>query len=56
MEYSFIRHWDISDNSTFALRYFGGIAVPFGNSNNIPFSESFLVEDQMTIEHGKFIN
>ena len=42
MEYSFIRHWDISDNSTFALRYFGGIAVPFGNSNNIPFSESFF--------------
>ena len=42
MEYSFIRHWDISDNSIFALRYFGGIAVPFGNSDNIPFSESFF--------------
>ena len=36
------RHWDVSDNSLFALRYFGGIAIPFGNSNNIPFSESFF--------------
>ncbi len=42
MEYSYIRHWDVSDNSLFALRYFGGIAIPFGNSNNIPFSESFF--------------
>ncbi|MDC3077268.1 BamA/TamA family outer membrane protein [Flavobacteriales bacterium] len=42
IESSFIRHWDVSDNSLFALRYFGGIAIPFGNSNNIPFSESFF--------------
>ena len=42
IESSFIRHWDISDNSLFAMRYFGGIAIPFGNSNNIPFSESFF--------------
>ena len=42
IESSFIRHWDVSDNSLFAVRYFGGIAIPFGNSNNIPFSESFF--------------
>jgi len=42
IESSFIRHWDISDNSLFAIRYFGGIGIPFGNSNNIPFSESFF--------------
>ena len=42
IESSFIRHWDVSDNSLFAMRYFGGIAIPFGNSNNIPFSESFF--------------
>ena len=42
IESSFIRHWDVSDNSLFAIRYFGGIAIPFGNSNNIPFSESFF--------------
>ena len=42
IESSFIRHWEVSDNSLFAMRYFGGIAIPFGNSNNIPFSESFF--------------
>ena len=42
IESSFIRHWDVSDNSLFAMRYFGGISIPFGNSNNIPFSESFF--------------
>ena len=41
-EFSYIRHWNISDNSLFAFRYFSGIAIPFGNSDNIPFSESFF--------------
>ena len=41
-EFSFIKHWNISDNSLFAFRYFSGIAIPFGNSRNIPFSESFF--------------
>ncbi len=41
-EFSFIKHWNISDNSLFAFRYFSGIAIPFGNSKNIPFSESFF--------------
>ena len=41
-EFSYIKHWNISDNSLIAFRYFSGIAIPFGNSDNIPFSESFF--------------
>ena len=41
-EFSYIKHWNISDNSLIAFRYFSGIAIPFGNSKNIPFSESFF--------------
>tara|TARA_B100000989_G_C19528676_1_gene468371 strand:+ start:2056 stop:4455 length:2400 start_codon:yes stop_codon:yes gene_type:complete len=41
-ELSYIKHWNISDNSLIAFRYFSGIAIPFGNSENIPFSESFF--------------
>ena len=41
-ELSYIKHWDIGANSTFASRYFLGFAIPYGNSENIPFSESFF--------------
>ncbi len=41
-ELSYIKHWDIGDNSTIATRYFLGFAIPYGNSENIPFSESFF--------------
>ena len=41
-ELSYIKHWDIGANSTFATRYFLGFAIPYGNSENIPFSESFF--------------
>jgi outer membrane protein assembly factor BamA len=41
-ELSYIKHWDIGGNSTFATRYFLGFAIPYGNSENIPFSESFF--------------
>ncbi len=41
-ELSYIKHWTLGDNSTIASRYFLGFAVPYGNSNNIPFSESFF--------------
>ena len=41
-EFSYIKHWNISDNSLIAFRYFSGVAIPFGNSENIPFSESFF--------------
>ena len=41
-ELSYIKHWNIGENSTFATRYFLGFAIPYGNSENIPFSESFF--------------
>ena len=41
-ELSYIKHWDIGENSTVATRYFLGFAIPYGNSENIPFSESFF--------------
>ena len=37
-ELNYIKHWTISSNSTFAFRGYYGIAIPFGNSNNVPFS------------------
>lgn len=33
----------INRNSSFAARFIGGIAVPYGNSENIPFSKQFFV-------------
>lgn len=41
-EISYIKHWDLGVNSTIATRYFLGFAIPYGNSENIPFSESFF--------------
>ena len=41
-ELSYIKHWDVGENSTIATRYFLGFAIPYGNSENIPFSESFF--------------
>ena len=41
-ELSYIKHWTLGDNSTIASRYFLGFAIPYGNSKNIPFSESFF--------------
>ena len=41
-EMGYIKHWSIGLNSKIAFRSFFGIAIPFGNSNNIPFSKSFF--------------
>ena len=41
-ELSYIKHWNVGENSNFATRYFLGFAIPYGNSENIPFSESFF--------------
>ena len=41
-EAEFIKHWDLGDNQVFATRVFGGIAIPYGNSDNIPFSRSYF--------------
>ena len=41
-ELDYVKHWAISRNNVFATRVYFGIAIPYGNSNSIPFSKSFF--------------
>lgn len=41
-EIDYIKYWDLGNKNVLAFRSFLGIAVPFGNSSNIPFSKSFF--------------
>ncbi|WP_029035211.1 BamA/TamA family outer membrane protein [Salinimicrobium terrae] len=41
-EIDYIKHWDLGGDKVIAIRTFGGIAVPYGNSNSIPFIRSFF--------------
>ncbi|MGZ0016484.1 translocation and assembly module lipoprotein TamL [Yeosuana sp. AK3] len=41
-EIDFIKHWDLGKNNVLAIRTYGGIAIPYGNSTSIPFSKSFF--------------
>lgn len=41
-ELEYIKYFQINDKQVFALRAFGGIAIPYGNSNSIPFSRSYF--------------
>ena len=41
-EFEFIKHWDLSSEKVFATRGFFGIAIPYGNSDNVPFSRSYF--------------
>lgn len=41
-EHEYIRHWDLGGNRIIAMRAFGGVAIPYGNSNSIPFIRSFF--------------
>jgi len=41
-EFDYIKHWDLSKEKVLAFRSFFGIAIPYGNSNNIPFSRSYF--------------
>ena len=40
-EFNYIKHISLTKGDVLAFRAFGGIAVPFGNSENIPFSRSY---------------
>ena len=40
-EFDFIKHWNVNKANVFAMRTFFGIAIPYGNSNSIPFSKSY---------------
>jgi len=41
-EAEYIKHWELSDNNVFAVRAFWGMAIPYGNSKNIPFTRSYF--------------
>jgi len=41
-EFDYVKHWDTGNNNEFAVRSFFGIAIPYGNSQSIPFLESFF--------------
>ena len=41
-EFEYIKHWDLRKKKVLAFRTFLGIAIPYGNSKNIPFSRSYF--------------
>ncbi|MEM6515911.1 MAG: BamA/TamA family outer membrane protein [Bacteroidota bacterium] len=41
-EIDYVKHWDLGNKNEFAVRTFFGIAIPYGNSQSIPFLESFF--------------
>jgi len=41
-EFEYIKHWSFGKKNVFAVRSFSGIAIPYGNSNSIPFSRSYF--------------
>ena len=42
VEAEFIKHWQVSNDYVVAFRAFGGIAIPYGNSQSIPFTRSYF--------------
>lgn len=42
IDLEYIKHWDLLKRRVVALRLFSGIAIPYGNSTNIPFSRSYF--------------
>jgi outer membrane protein assembly factor BamA len=41
-EFEYIKHLHLHKKSSLAFRFFGGVAVPYGNSNSVPFSRSYF--------------
>lgn len=41
-ELEYIKHLHLYKKSSLAFRFFGGIAIPYGNSNSVPFSRSYF--------------
>jgi len=41
-ELDYTKHWDLGKKNVIAIRGFFGIAIPYGNSNSIPFAKSFF--------------
>ena len=40
-EVSYIKHWEVGRERILAFRGFTGVALPYGNSNSIPFTRSY---------------
>src|SRR5690606_15018407 len=45
-ETEYVRYWELNRHTVLAMRLFGGIAVPYGNSNSIPFARSYFAGGQ----------
>lgn len=41
-EFEYIKHWDLRRKKVLAMRAFAGLAVPYGNSESVPFSRSYF--------------
>jgi len=41
-EFDYIKYWDMSRSNVLAFRSFFGIAIPYGNADNIPFVRSYF--------------
>tara|TARA_R110002167_G_scaffold36686_22_gene115919 strand:- start:1437 stop:4031 length:2595 start_codon:yes stop_codon:yes gene_type:complete len=41
-EFDYVKYWDLSHSNVLAFRSFFGIAVPYGNSTNVPFVRSYF--------------
>ncbi|MGA9638400.1 BamA/TamA family outer membrane protein [Flavobacterium sp.] len=41
-EFDYIKHWELPRQKVLAIRTFFGIAIPFGNSDYIPFTRSYF--------------
>lgn len=42
MDFEYRRHWKLNWGSVLAMRTSLGVAVPYGNSDNVPFSRSYF--------------
>ncbi len=41
-EFDYVKYWDLSRSNVLAFRSFFGIAIPYGNSTNVPFVRSYF--------------
>ena len=41
-EIDYIKHWSLGRERIFAFHAFTGIAIPYGNSSNVPFARSYF--------------
>lgn len=42
IETEYVKHWELKNESVVATRVFIGAAIPYGNSNSIPFTRSYF--------------